>query len=181
MSQETQHGYHTTRRKDLAISIALMNWIVTGLTLMTFALFWRNGRMSARLGELARDIADQAQRHRDELAKMADQFKLQLDQAQRESGKDIATIRSEWANVRQRWQLTASQFLIAKEWIRLLLVALVDAGIKIPIPPNIEEMNTGRADESAHFAELDIIAEERLDTLIEQAATHNEGLEGLNG
>ena len=105
---------------------------------------------------------------------MKREFTEHMTTAQQINDEKLAKVRMEWVNTRQRWLGTAMQLLTAKTWIQMLIAALRESNICIPIPPNIEEIPI--RDESIHFDEIERMAEYRLDKLIKEAMEANESL-----
>lgn len=162
--------------------LTLTIWILIFILVVgLLVVVWRNGQLNARIDGLAREMAHQAQDFTQALERQADQFTIQLGQVTRESTLKIAAMRNEWVDVRQRWTVTANQFLLAKEWIRMLVAELRRNNMAVPVPPNVEEIPRG--DESVHFPEMEAAAEYRLDDLIAEVTAENdlEGMEPLNG
>lgn len=152
--------------------LTVITWLLIVLLML---MLWRNGRLSARLDGLAEMMKHQAQDFKEALERQADDFQKQLISTRRLSIAEIAKMRNEWVDVRQRWTNTANQFLIAKEWIRMLVAELRRNNLAVPIPPNVEELPIDRRpDESVHFPELDESREYRLDDLIAEVAKENE-------
>jgi hypothetical protein len=137
-------------------------------------MLWRNGRLSARLDGLAAMMKHQAEDFNQALERQASDFQEKLISTRRLSIAEIAKMRNEWIDVRQRWTNTANQFLIAKEWIRMLVSELRRHNLAVPVPPNVEELPIDRRpDESVHFPELDESREYRLDDLIAEVRSEN--------
>jgi hypothetical protein len=157
-------------------------WIlILVLIVGLLVVVWRNGQLNARIDGLSEMMEHQAKDFTAALEKQADTFTVQLGQVTREATLKIAAMRNEWVDVRQRWTVTANQFLLAKEWIRLLVGELRRNNLAVPVPPNVEEIPRG--DESVHFPEVEAAGEYRLDDLIAEITAENdlEGLEPLNG
>lgn len=148
-------------------------WVlIVVLIIGLLILVWNNGQLRARLDALDTMLAHQADDFRLALERQADQFMIQLGQVEREATLKIAAMRDEWANTRQRWTLTGSHLATAKTWIRMLVTALRQHNIEVPVPDNIEEIP--RNDETVHFPEIEYAAEYRLDDLIAEVVQENE-------
>jgi hypothetical protein len=151
--------------------LTVITWL---LIVLLMVMLWRNGRLSARLDGLAAMMKHQAEDFNQALERQASDFQEKLISTRRLSIAEIAKMRNEWIDVRQRWTNTANQFLIAKEWIRMLVSELRRHNLAVPVPPNVEELPIDRRpDESVHFPELDESREYRLDDLIAEVRNEN--------
>jgi hypothetical protein len=139
----------------IMVSIALL-----GINILMVWLYIRsNGRsirLTAAVQQLQRDLINQAEEFRAQLASQAREYDLKLE-------KEVQA----WIDQRQRHWVTARHLLVARQWIRQLLAALKAASLAIPVPDNVDEVHV--ADESIYRGELERAAEYHLDDLIEEA------------
>lgn len=142
-----------------AIGIGLFVWLIISNI--------RIAKLQRMLGQLETHI----KAFEKQTTHMKSDFAEQFAAAQREYDLKLANAVQEWLNTRQRWTLTASQLLIAKNWIRMMVDSHKTNNLPIPLPPNVEELHRG--DESVYFTEIERATEYRLDDLVKEAIDAN--------